>query len=186
VYLRTNPNQRAQPVQEMEREANALMDSAGYRLDWRDISEGSSDAVQAAIVVVELHGTCEPPRRPDLVPPLAAPSSIASTAVSNGEILPFSWLECDVLSRMLAAPLAKAESKQDYLYGRAMGRVIAHELYHILTKTRDHDEGGVAKSRFSTSDVLADHFTFDNPTLAKLREPVAVDDTMDEFEDLGR
>jgi hypothetical protein len=171
----------------MEREANNLLDAAGYQLQWRDLSLGSSEAVLADIVVVELRGMCEPPHRPDLVTPLAVPSNLASTAISNGEVLPFSWVECETLSRFLAAPLSKAESKQDYLYGRAMGRVVAHELYHVLRKTRDHDTDGVAKSHFSANDVLAEHFSFDAPALAKLREPSdAASGGTEELEESGR
>jgi len=188
VYLRTNPGQPDRPVQEMKREANALMDTAGYSLDWRNLPHETVEPVDAPIVVVSMHGICQPPQRPDTLTPLVGPSSLASTAVSDGEVLPFSSLECETLSRMVAASLAKQESKQDFLYGRAMGRLIAHELYHILTKTRDHDNGGVGKSHFSAKDVLADHFEFDNTTLAKMREPVAddADSSEEAFEKLGR
>ncbi|MBV8847334.1 MAG: hypothetical protein JO307_31375 [Bryobacterales bacterium] len=185
VYLRTTSGQRAEPIQAMQREANALMETAGYHIEWRSLPGGSSNAVEGPIVVVELRGNCESPDPSTPVAPLTAPSALASTAVSDGEVLPFSWVECDTLSRMLAAPLSKYENKQEFLYGRAMGRLIAHELYHILTKTRHHNNDGVAKPRFSAADVLAEHFSFDTPTLAKLREPAGAAEPA-ELEDESR
>jgi len=186
VYLRTSTGQRAEPVQAMQKEANALMETAGYHLEWRTLPGDNSIAVDAPIVVVELRGNCQSPTGSIPLAPLTRPSALASTAVSDGEVLPFSWVECDTLSRMLAAPLSKYENKQEFLYGRAMGRLIAHELYHILTKTRHHDTDGVAKPRFSAADVLTEHFSFDTPTLAKLREPVASSDSAEELEDETR
>jgi hypothetical protein len=171
----------------MKREANTLMEAAGYDLEWRSLPHETAEPVEAPIVIVAMHGICQPPQRADVLPPLIAPSSLATTAVSEGEVLPFSSIECETLSRMLGAPLAKQE-KQDFLYGRAMGRLIAHELFHILTKTRDHDIGGVGKSHFSAKDVLADHFEFDTTTLVKFRAPVPEDDniTFEDGEESGR
>jgi hypothetical protein len=59
-------------------------------------------------------------------------------------------------------------ARREFLYGRAMGRVVAHELYHILSNEPGHEEGGVAKPFFTTRDVLADQFNFNHATLAKL------------------
>jgi hypothetical protein len=188
LYLKINAGQPARPIEEMEREAGALMDVAGYSLEWRVLPHASIDAVEAPIVVMELHGVCEAPERPDVAVPLPDSSRLASAAISNGEILPFGSVECNTLSRMLADALPKSGNKREFLYGRAMGRLVAHELYHILTKTRDHEDTGVGKSHFSVKDVLAEHFEFDSPTLAKLREPVgdAGDSEMDTIEEAGR
>jgi hypothetical protein len=184
VYLRTNAGQPNQPLQEMKREANALMDTAGYRLEWRSLTGQPVEAVEAAVAVVELRGICEVPEPSAALVPLEAASSLASTAVSNGEVLPFSWLECGTLSRMLAASLTGDDGRQEFLYGRAMGRLVAHELYHILTKRREHDGGGIGKSHFSARDVLAEHFVFDSPAVGRLREPVAEAEDIS-FESLG-
>ena len=43
VYLRTNPGQPDRPVEEMKREANALMDTAGYSLEWRNLRTRQSN-----------------------------------------------------------------------------------------------------------------------------------------------
>jgi len=175
VYLRTAAGQPAQPVEEMKREAKALLEPAGYTLAWRRLPNAVGEVVDVPLVVVELRGTCQAPRRGDELAPLLNPSSLASTSVVNGDVLPFSWLECGTLSRMLAPALTAMGSRRDYLYGRAMGRLIAHELFHILTHTRGHDMGGVAKPYFSAQDILAEHFEFEASTLARFQEPAPAD-----------
>jgi hypothetical protein len=50
-----------------------------------------------------------------------------------------------------------------------MARVVAHELYHVLMRTTDHARAGVARSCFSTGDLLTERFEFEGATLARLR-----------------
>jgi len=76
------------------------------------------------------------------------------------------------LNRLLATALNKeGDSKREYLYGRAMGRLLAHELFHVLTNTREHDHAGIGKPSCSAKDVLADRFEFAFPTLARFHDP---------------
>ena len=71
------------------------------------------------------------------------------------------------------------DGRREFLYGRAMGRVVAHELYHILSNEPGHDEDGVAKPSFTTRDVLADQFNFNHATLAKFQARPASPATYD-------
>jgi hypothetical protein len=66
------------------------------------------------------------------------------------------------------------KSKQrDFLYGRAMGRLLAHELYHMLANQREHVGSGVGKPSFSASDVLGESFAFEESALARFRGPAS-------------
>jgi hypothetical protein len=81
------------------------------------------------------------------------------------------------------------DTHREFLYGRAMGRIVAHELYHILSNEPGHDEDGVAKPSFATRDVLADQFNFNHATLAKFEaRPVSAAsfDPSDLSEESGR
>ena len=42
--------------------------------------------------------------------------------------------------------------------GRALGRVLAHELYHIFANTTKHARAGIAKSCYTAPELLADEF----------------------------
>jgi hypothetical protein len=180
VYLKSAPNQPTKPVEEMKREAGALMETAGYHLSWRNLPNPGG-AVDAFVAVVELRGICQPPRPGEPVDPLLQPAPLASTAIVNGEVLPFSWVECDTLSRVLAPALSRYD-RQNYLYGRAMGRLLAHELFHILTTSADHDAGGVAKRSFNAQDLLSNRFGFEATTLAKFENAAANEDPADSTE----
>ncbi len=149
----------------MQSEVDVLMHAAGYRVDWRMAGESSSDADSAALVVVELRGVCQPADPTAQIDPLPQGSLLASTAVSDGHILPFSWVHCDSLTALLGHSI-DGTLQENFWYGRAMGRLIAHELYHILSNEREHADSGVAKSAFSAQDLVAEHFEFEQTALA--------------------
>jgi hypothetical protein len=169
VYLRAQTPQSAATVEVMKRELAPLMASAGFRLEW-----GNADIPAQSLVVLELRGTCGMPagivhsEAPD-------PKDLASTAASGDEVLPYSSINCTGLTRMLAPALAaEPGARREYLYGRAMARLFAHELYHILLNTKDHEREGLAKARFTLSDLMAESLEFDRAALAKLDGGVEV------------
>ena len=171
VYLKTAPAQRSELVASMRREAEALLAPAGFSISWRDLAGSSRDTQDAFIALIQFRGICETPAPGVVLDSLADGASLASTAVSDGKVLPYSELECENLSKLVAASLEKeTPDKRDLLYGRAMGRLVAHELYHVLSGARDHDAAGIAKRGFSAQDILADHFEFQVPALDKFRD----------------
>ena len=42
----------------------------------------------------------------------------------------------------------------------ALGRVIAHELYHVLTQTRHHMTSGIAKAAYTEYELLCPPLNF--------------------------
>lgn len=169
IYLKSGAADVA-AVGYMKRELSGLMQTAGYRLEWVNASAAIPDVRNGQLVVLALTGDCTV-RRDSLEPGEDfGIESLASTPVSDGEILPFSTLHCDTLNRVLGGAIAAAsDQRRPWLYGRAMARLAAHELYHVLTNTRSHSQAGVSKPCFSSRDLLADHFEFENAALAKMR-----------------
>jgi hypothetical protein len=181
VHLKTGANQPAAPVSHMKHELAALMKTAGYRVQWGDKSEGAS----SVLAVVELTGTCTMPAGYSDAPAVTG-ASLATTNVTDGQILPFSAVNCAVLSRSLAPVLLKdAAAKRDFLYGRAMARVVAHELYHILMQTTEHGRSGVARSCFSTDDLVTERFEFEGTVLAQMRRKQDVGSSAGAFTEDG-
>ena len=172
VYLRTGGNQPAAPLAEMKREVSVLMHQAGYRVEWRSLdADRGQDADAPLMAVLELNGTCGiAPGYSSSERPASGSLSLATTSVTDGQVLPFSALNCATLTRSVIAGLTQeAGARRDFLYGRAMARVVAHELYHVLVRSTDHARAGVARSCFSTSDLLTERFEFEGATLARLR-----------------
>ncbi len=186
VYLSADSGQSPHVLEYMKRELGQVMQTAGYEVVWRDAHWAQPLDTASPLIVARLQGACALPVG-DLseTPPLEKSASLASTAVVDGRVLPFSTVNCGNLTRTLA-PLLAAETgaRRDFLYGRAVARLLAHEFYHILLGTTEHASGGVAKSCFSPVDLLTERFEFEQATLARLQkhpvghstEPAAGDD----------
>jgi hypothetical protein len=173
VYLSADPAQTAKPLDYMKLELGRLMTTAGYRIEWRDAQTSRKETTSSKLLAVELHGACgilAGNRASDFTPVSTRFASFGSTAVSEGRVLPFSSVDCASLNSALAGPLAgEPGARRDYLYGRAVARVLAHEFYHVLLKTSDHSHEGISRASFSVADLLTEHFEFEQSTLARLR-----------------
>ncbi|MGO9260456.1 MAG: hypothetical protein ACLQU1_29740 [Bryobacteraceae bacterium] len=186
VYLSADSGQSPHVLEYMKRELGQVMQTAGYEVVWRDAHSAQPEDTASPLIVARLQGACVLPTG-DLSAalPLEKAASLASTAVEGGRVLPFSSVNCGNLTRTLA-PMLAAEpgARRDFLYGRAVARVLAHEFYHILLGTSEHASGGVAKPCFSPVDLLTERFEFEQATLARLQkrpsghpsEPVVGDD----------
>jgi hypothetical protein len=175
IYLKSGAADVA-AVSYMERELSGLMQTANYRLEWVNASAAIPDVTNGQLIVLALTGDCTVRRGANESSEDLAIESLASTPVSDGEILPFSTLHCDTLNRVIGGAIAAAsDQRRPWLYGRAMARLAAHELYHVLTNRRDHSQEGVSKPCFSARDLLADHFEFESAALAKMRRGALAD-----------
>ena len=83
------------------------------------------------------------------------PKTLGLTHVAEGEILPFSELDCDRVRNFVQPKLArKNRLRADQLLGRALGRVLAHELYHMLAKTAAHGLSGIATATLTAEELV--------------------------------
>ena len=167
VYLKADTTD-SPVVRHMMRELSELMLAAGFRIEWADWKNPTVSPEGADLAAVELRGSCAAPSDSE---PYEETGNVrlASTFVSDGQVLPFSWVDCPALSRFLA-PLIVREPvlRRDYAYGRAMARLLGHEFYHVLAQTVEHTGTGIAKERFTPMDLLSDHFPYENKVLLKL------------------
>ena len=172
VYVKGQEASTPDVLKAMNRELVTLMQPAGFRVVWRGVSDPPSTAGAEHLVMVELRGVCMAQFSSMASAPLSSPFPLASSSVADGKVLPFSWVDCTALNRFLA-PVAAGQSQagQDDLYGRSMARLLAHEFYHILAQTDDHAPSGIAKARFSTADLLAEHLDFEAFALERLHSP---------------
>jgi hypothetical protein len=139
-------------IKEMQREATQIIESSGIRLDWQR-RENISAAVFNDLVVMTFKGSCTfdpaPPRYDELGP-------YAITRTANGEVQPFGEVDCDrVVNSVRTAMFGEDYAKGELLIGRALGRVVAHELVHMLTKSGKHGQEGVEKAALSGKQLIA-------------------------------
>jgi len=153
----------------MQDESSLLMRSAGYQVYWLDPLE-RPDALGTSLIVIELTGTCAPAERSGGAVDV---DRLAYTVEDHGKILPFVSVDCTALQQILASDLGREpRARRDVLYGRAMGRLVAHEMYHIESQTRGHSRDGVAEAAVSSRELVAERFEFARDALAKLQVPV--------------
>jgi hypothetical protein len=172
VYLQPGDGLSVMALAEAKFELSSLMRGMAVRVDWWD-PEKSPARNDATFIVADFKGKCFVPAHSlvDGIENVRILGALADTSISDGHILPFAHVNCDVLSRFIGPLLGHHPgSQRERLFGRAIGRLLAHEVYHILAQSRDHAPSGIAKASFSTTDLLAERFEFEPATVAKLHE----------------
>ena len=160
VYLKTNRTTSTAVLDEMKTELASLMQ--GVHLDWPVLKSSQADTTPGSAVVVELRGQCSVPWHGDAAKALKDGAPLASSATADGYVLSFSWVNCDTLSSLLAPSLTdQPGARRDFTYGRAVARLLAHELYHVLLQTTGHAESGIAKTQLTAAELLAERFPFE-------------------------
>lgn len=173
VYLKAVAKQPVDAILAMKREINDLMRPVGYTVEFREINGRRGDEASSQIVILSFDGVCDGAETTKMLLPGTRPS-LATTAVSDGHVLPFSILHCKTISQMLAPTLVNfSYPVRRQMLGRSLGRIVAHELYHVLADETSHVGEGVAKSAFSVNDLLASRFEFEGRALLKMH-PVLV------------
>ncbi len=154
-------------VDAMKEELEAIVHPAGISLEWRslDAARGRESAVE--LVVVTFKGRC---RMDELAPFASAPGALGSTHVSDGAVLPFADVYCDRIRRLIGEPLEAEDVRtRQNMLGRAMGRVLAHELYHVVARSTAHVPGGITKAFYTAGDLLRRKAGFSKKEAATLR-----------------
>jgi hypothetical protein len=158
VYL--DFEQRPSPVAAaaMRKEAARALKQIGYEIAWRLVTENQGNEAFENLVVVKFTGKCACERR---LRPTRDILVLGSTAVSNGKVLPESQVRCDEVRRLLPEyEFAPDVDRGDAALGRALARVLAHELYHVLMGTTHHAPSGIAAAVQSSDDLKSNEFSF--------------------------
>jgi hypothetical protein len=141
----------------MQREVAGLLKPAGIHVNWRLLRENHGDETYSRLVVLKFIGSCRAdwavqPHDEDEAENIA----VGDTKVTQGHVLPYSEVRCDAVRRALSylAPATSKEQRQEAL-GLAMGRVVAHELYHVLAHTASHAERGLAKASQPLKELIS-------------------------------
>ena len=137
----------------MKQEFAGIMKDSGLNVEWRSPQEASEAAVDN-LVVVQFKGKC-------ILEPVGylydERGPLAFTSTTNGDVLPFSEVACDqVTSVIRTAMFAGDYNHADALLGRALARVVAHEVIHMLTKSGEHGHAGIARSAFSGKQLIGE------------------------------
>lgn len=150
---------------EVQEELADILALPGAPPDWKEVKTVQRHGVSNRLVVVTFKGVCSPWMAPPWIRPLGI---LGDSAVVDGAVLPFVTIDCDRVRSLLGDALGSPKPKSTRLLGRALGRVLAHEVYHILAGTTRHTDTGVAKARFEPADLTADNLEFDQDAQAAI------------------
>jgi len=149
-------------IEMMQREVQSIMGPSGLVFSWHALGSTGSQATFADLVVVKFKGSCS-----GTLPPFVARGRsaeavpLASTQVSDGHVLHFTEVRCDELRHYLSGPASLLnEHGRSRLYGRALGRIVSHEMWHIFAGTEKHASGGVAQAWHSREELVQPVFVF--------------------------
>jgi hypothetical protein len=158
-------------VHELQREVQRLLADAGIDVAWRQTDQRDTADQFDKIVVASFNGDCSLTELPPLLPASGPADVLADTDVDRKlQVQPFFHINCTQVVRNLRPSLDRLSvPMRNVIFGRALGRVVAHEIYHIVAQTTEHAETGVAKASFSPQDLIAERFHFNSASLERLR-----------------
>jgi hypothetical protein len=154
-------------IREMQKEVESLLRNTGVRISLRMRAELTPHEDFEELVLVRFRGYCQ---MKNLAPLIDERGPLAWSHTVDGEILPFGEVACDKIRRAVEAALWGGQrARREELFGRALGRVVAHELYHIIGATHRHGKKGVAQAALSGQELIADQMVIENEDLARMR-----------------
>jgi hypothetical protein len=163
VYYSFDTPPSAALVAEIESEVGRILSVGGVRVAWRDVASPRNGENFQAVVVLRFRGVCTFSEDVAANPPEEEPTDqpLAETDVAEGRILPFGSVDCDRLRRFIV-PAMKSLRPEDNnaILGRAIARVSAHEIYHMLTGSEEHARSGIARARHTREQLIAPTFVF--------------------------
>jgi hypothetical protein len=151
----------------MKQELATIMKDSGYRFDYRLAEDAASGEVYPELIIVKFKGRCTMERIPM---PFDERGPFGFTHTVDGEVLPFSVIACERVKSSITPVLSGNGHKDaDAVFGRAVGRVLAHELYHIMAKTEKHGTKGVAKPALSAKQLVSNQLEMDRSDLDQIQ-----------------
>jgi hypothetical protein len=171
VFVAADHDAGSSVLRSMQREAEDALGPSQIHISWHAMEASQYSQVYESMAMVRLRGECRveaPPARRGLQ---INSEPLGQTQVVEGKVLPMAEIRCDAVRRVIDRELRSAHPDQkEELLGRALGRVVAHELYHILLRSSDHGRDGLARPAQSSSDLLAEHSSFAEKQAKELSE----------------
>jgi hypothetical protein len=155
-------------IQDMENEVGNLLAETGARFSWLMLHKDARPQTFDDLAVLRFLGNCHMPKLGLL--PAGGTLTLGSTQVTSGHVTPYSSVQCDEITATIASLLESvSEPDRQIAFRRALGRVVAHELYHILARTIRHTPAGISRGLQSPIDLIKEHFQLDRQALLSLR-----------------
>ena len=165
IVLKFDGPYSTKSIEEMKLEfARAVKNSMA--VEWRMRDELPATSV-GDLVLFTFKGRCVM----DTVPPPIYDETgpLAWTSTADHTPLPFGQVSCDQVRNVVLKAMWGADfSHGDMLFGRALGRVVAHEVYHMVAKTTGHGASGVTRPALTGAQLISGSLTVDDDSLDRM------------------
>jgi len=171
IFLDFANQPEAALVDLMKSEVRDILAPAQLRLSFQRFGETGASQPFRKIVVIRFQGACQTQADAGNIqwdePGILDFPALGRTNVTSGRILPYVKIFCNEI-RAFVPPVSSVSFAR--MYGRALGRVVAHELYHALLSTRTHTRSGVAQSAQTARDLTREKLVLDDRSITLLRD----------------
>ena len=154
----------------MQSEIRDILAPAQLDISFQRLGERGASQPFKKIVIVRFLGDCQSQADSGGIqlnePGTLDYPALGRTDIDNGRVLPYVRVYCNEVRAFMPA-VSRTSFPQ--LYGRALGRVVAHELYHALLSTREHSRTGVARVVQSARDLTREKLALDSGSIDRLR-----------------
>src|SRR4051812_42563641 len=156
IHFDNIPN--ASSIKAMQREVGAVLAATGAKFSWLMMDTEEQTQTFDDLAILRFEGSC---RMGAAFPATGGgkPVTLAATELSQEEVSSYGSVQCDQIRSTIFSLLGEPYARDgDAAFGRALGRVVAHELYHILARTEEHTRSGVTKALQTPFDLVRDNF----------------------------
>lgn len=172
VYSHHAPGFDSLTQHSLDQELTRLLSPAGIELAWRNEAREAREEMGRSIVGT-FDGSCSVESLPSYPSDHTNSLALAESAMSDGRVIPYFNVDCPRVIRALAPTLQHLSVPfRHAVLGRALARVIAHEIYHILAQTADHEEFGLGKAQLSLKDLTSSKFDLSPNSLRRIRAAI--------------
>lgn len=156
------------PVYEaMRMEVDQIYEGTAVSTEWRNYRTGETTPVMTRAVVVRMRGDCTANGLYGMEN-LKTHSPLGFTHSVDGHLLPFVEVLCDKVRALAMYRRANEPREPAWMFGRALGRVLAHEMFHVLAETSSHAEEGLLRAHLSGSELTCPYLGLDRKSVKKL------------------
>ncbi|QOY88744.1 hypothetical protein [Paludibaculum fermentans] len=173
ILVNVPPTTPAAVIEALQAETEEALKNSGMELLWTFSQGEAARETYDRVVSLRLIGRCVPVR-PEIV---RRSHVLGFTHISDGTVLPFVEINCDTVLRVMESG---SPWVTPYLpptvFGRALGRVLVHEMLHVLTVSSAHDREGLTKPAFNRTDLTLGGLHLADAALQRLRQSLGVSD----------
>ncbi|HJT89547.1 MAG TPA: c-type cytochrome, partial [Bryobacteraceae bacterium] len=145
-------------VQAIHTELDAILSPIGLTFAWQSLDTVQGNELSVRLAVIHFKGACDV-QDLSTYPPYGF--VLGRTQIVDGEILPFTDIFCNAIRAFVQPQLVNLPpGDREKTLGRAVARVLAHELHHIFAQTRHHPRHGFNKRAYSATELTEAQFRF--------------------------